>query len=108
MIRIVVFTYKKPAEERSYCPGLPACGFRRPESKKALKFFFIRLLMNFGMKNPYEKEKTALTPALLREKAWRCVPSGASTITTCGNELPGRGASGPVDKRHPDVVFGGA
>lgn len=51
----------------SWADGM--AGFRRPESNKALKFFFIRLLMKFGMKNPYEKEKTALTPALLREKA---------------------------------------
>jgi hypothetical protein len=44
-------------------------GFRRPESNKALKFRIIKILMKFGMKNPYEKDKALLTPEILKEKA---------------------------------------
>lgn len=44
-------------------------GFRRAESNNNLKFFLIRLAMKFGFKNPYEKEKPALTPILLKNKA---------------------------------------
>lgn len=51
-------------------PGMSdMVGFRHPESNKALKFKVIKILMKFGMKNPYEKEKAVVTPAILKEKA---------------------------------------
>jgi uncharacterized protein YukE len=42
-------------------------GTRRPEYTRS--YFFIKLLMKFGMKNPYAKVKPALSPELLAEKA---------------------------------------
>ena len=44
-------------------------GFRMSQPNNRFRFFMIRFLMKFGMKNPYEKEKVQVTPALLKEKA---------------------------------------
>ena len=44
-------------------------GFRKSEPNDRFRFFIIRLMIKLGMKNPYEKEKPKLTPAVLKEKA---------------------------------------
>ncbi len=44
-------------------------GFRMGETNNRFRFFVIRLLMKFGMKNPYETQKPQVTPAILKEKA---------------------------------------
>lgn len=44
-------------------------GTQAPQYDDRWKFFFIRVLMKFGMKNPYEKKKVELSPDLLKDKA---------------------------------------
>ncbi len=44
-------------------------GTNAPVYDNRFKFFVIRLLMKFGMKNPYETEKPQVSSAILKEKA---------------------------------------
>ena len=48
-------------------PSIP--GFKEPVYDDRAKFFFIRLFMKFGMKNPYEEKKDVLSPELFTKKA---------------------------------------
>lgn len=44
-------------------------GTQPPDYDDRIRFFFIRLGMKFGMKNPYEEKKPEFSPELLRENA---------------------------------------
>ena len=54
-------------KEQCKMPSIP--GYREPVVDNRARFFFIRLFMKFGMKNPYEEKKDVFSPEFLTKKA---------------------------------------
>ena len=54
-------------KEQCIMPAFP--GYSPPVVDNRARFFFIRLFMKFGMKNPYEEPKDVFSPEFLRKKA---------------------------------------